>query len=534
MWPFGRFRSRRRSASVGNSRRRFAIERLETRTLFTATLVNSLDEIVLSESGVRIVPGVTANPEGKVLVVTGTSKNDSIQLRPGPESRGGVDLVMNGTVTPFLDPISAIVVHAGSGTNNVSVSPALAIDAYIFGGTGADTLAGGGGDDVVIGGSGNDSLSGDLGRDVLIGGKGSDVLYGKTRANGIDDSENILYSESFRGEYSLPMLRDLAARWSNDPSLDQRKAAVQQVLTAGNMVVDNAADKLYQGSEADLVNSVAAKGDRTSFAIPGIDNTWYSGPYRDGQGFDYFTVESPYQSAVTNVRVLLPSTYDALKTYRVVYVLPVEAGSGSTYGDGLATVRGSGLQNSYDTIFVSPTFSAVPWYVDGTASRTIWQETYFRTAVVPMVEHLYPVLAAPEGRLLLGFSKSGLGAFSMLLRHPDEFGRAWAFDSPLNISNPKTFPDFANVLGSSQNYDNYRLTTLLSRQAENLRSQPPRLFMMGYNLCASHLQAIDSLMNQLQIPHIYLPGIRRQHVWQSGWVPEAVKYLLSDLPALTV
>ncbi len=533
MWPFGKMRSRRRSASAGNPRRRFSLERLETRTLFAATLVNSLDEVVVSESGIRIVPGAVAGPEGKVLVVTGTSKNDTIQLRPGPQPRGGVDLVMNGAVTSFADPICAIVVHTGSGNNSVSVSPSLAIDAYLFGGTGGDTIVGGGGDDVVIGGNGNDSLSGESGRDIVFGGKGSDAVYGKTRASVTGDSENILYSESFRGEYNLPMLRDLASRWTNDAPLADRGAAVQQVLTAPKMVVDNAADKLYRASTADLITAVAAKGDRVSFALPGIENTWYSGPYRDAQGFDFYTVESPYQASATNVRVLLPAAFDASKTYRVVYVLPVESGAGSVYGDGLATVRAGGLQNSYNTIFVAPTFSAVPWYVNSTTSQTIWQETYFRTAVVPMVDQLYPVLAAPEGRLLLGFSKSGLGAFSMLLRHPDEFGRAWAFDSPLNISNPRTFPDFATVLGSSQNYENYRLSNLLSQQAENLRNRPPRLFMMGYNLCASHLQAVDSLMNQLQIPHVYLPGIRRQHVWQSGWVPEAVKYLLSDLPELT-
>ena len=48
----------------------------------------------------------------------------------------------------------------------------------------------------------------------------------------------------------------------------------------------------------------------------------------------------------------------------MVYVLPVEAGTGTTYGDGLLTVRNAGLQTTYQAIFVSPTFSAKPWYAD--------------------------------------------------------------------------------------------------------------------------------------------------------------------------
>ncbi|HEY3787861.1 MAG TPA: alpha/beta hydrolase-fold protein [Urbifossiella sp.] len=50
---------------------------------------------------------------------------------------------------------------------------------------------------------------------------------------------------------------------------------------------------------------------------------------------------------------------------------------------------------------------------------------------VPFIDKTYPVRAEAGGRLLLGFSKSGWGAYSLRMRHPDLFGKAAAWDAPL-------------------------------------------------------------------------------------------------------
>lgn len=57
--------------------------------------------------------------------------------------------------------------------------------------------------------------------------------------------------------------------------------------------------------------------------------------------------------------------------------------------------------------FVAPTFSQVPWYADHPTDLKIRQETYFINVVLPLVEQTYPAQKSPDGRLLLGFSKSG-------------------------------------------------------------------------------------------------------------------------------
>ncbi len=155
---------------------------------------------------------------------------------------------------------------------------------------------------------------------------------------------------------------------------------------------------------------------------------------RDNHGFLVHSVRSPYQAGETEIRVLLPDGWEeANRLYPVVYVLPVEARNERRYGDSLLEVKRHGLHNEFQAIFVAPSFSHLPWYADHPSNPEIRQETYFLRVVVPWIEGRYPARTEPEGRLLLGFSKSGCGAWSLLLRHPDLFGKAAAWDAPLSL-----------------------------------------------------------------------------------------------------
>lgn len=288
----------------------------------------------------------------------------------------------------------------------------------------------------------------------------------------------------------------------------------------------------YACIEGLRVAAVGAQGPAASPAYwptyADIPGAWFSEPTRDSSGFEVSTVTSQYQRTANKVRVLLPDRLTPGKAYRVIYVLPVEAGDGRQFGDGLTTVKQLNSQNTQDVIFVAPNFSDIPWYEDHISNQQLWQETYFRTVVVPFIEHRYPVLAQPEGRLLLGYSKSGYGAFSMFLRHPDEFGRALAWDQgmvTMDLNNPYgPLP----IAGSAQNFENYRVTTLLRQQASLLQGQPPRLFLMGVTADSTRLeqQALDQLMTDLGIRHVYTSRQYSAHLWNAGWMPQAIDLLL--------
>ena len=249
-----------------------------------------------------------------------------------------------------------------------------------------------------------------------------------------------------------------------------------------------------------------------------------SGAQRDDLGALVHRVESPYQAGPTQVRVLGPDRIASGRRYPAVYVLPVEPLDGSRYGDGLREVKRRDLANKHQAFFVAPTFSDWPWYADHPTDRKLRQETHFLAAVTPSVESRYPVEAKAEGRLLLGFSKSGWGAMSLLLRHPEVFGKAAAFDAPLMQDKPDRFGMNA-IFATDENFQKYRLADLLEKREAGLR-EDPRLILLGYGNFREDHRRMHRRMQELGIAHRYRDGPARTHDWHSGWVEEAVELLL--------
>ena len=173
-------------------------------------------------------------------------------------------------------------------------------------------------------------------------------------------------------------------------------------------------------------------------------------------------VHSVHQAAMTSVRVLLPDRLPADDEPRlhVVYVLPVEAGNGTRWGDSLAEIQKHDLHNKHRVVCVFPTFSDLPWYADHPENPRLQQEAYLLQDVLPLVEQIYPVRKDREGRLLVGFSKSGWGAWSLLLRHPDVFYRAAAFDAPLMMDAPGKYGS-GPIFGTADNFRKYQIISLL-------------------------------------------------------------------------
>lgn len=237
-------------------------------------------------------------------------------------------------------------------------------------------------------------------------------------------------------------------------------------------------------------------------------------------------VRSPFQAGTTLIRVLQPDAKPGDKPWPVVYVLPVEKGAESRYGDGLAEVKKLDLPNKLRAAFVAPTFSHLPWYADHPTNPELRQETYFLKVVVPFVENTYPVRAERDGRLLLGFSKSGWGAFVLLLRHPDIFGRAAAWDAPLMLDAPGRYGS-GDIFGTPENFDRYRFTTLVKENSKHLR-ETTRLLLHGYGSFRGDHEQAHALMDRLNVKHVYRDGPPRKHDWHSSWVKELAESLVTN------
>ncbi len=245
----------------------------------------------------------------------------------------------------------------------------------------------------------------------------------------------------------------------------------------------------------------------------------------DGDGFVTHDVQSPFQAGTTTIRVLLPDELDDQGRCTVIYVLPVEAGARPRYGDGLREARSRDLHNRHGVIFVAPTFSHLPWYADHPTDPAIRQEAYLLKIVLPAMERNYPVSRKRDGRLLVGFSKSGWGAWSLLLRHGDAFGRAAAWDAPLMMDHAGPYGS-GPIFGTQVNFRHYQVTSLLKHRASEITAG--RLILLGYGGFREQLEQTHALLESLHVPHVYRDGPKRKHDWHSGWMSEAVELLLAD------
>ena len=252
----------------------------------------------------------------------------------------------------------------------------------------------------------------------------------------------------------------------------------------------------------------------------------------ESKGFLVHQLDSPFQAGETALRVLLPDVIEEGKRYPVLFVLPVHEDGLFRHGDGLEEIQKAGYHNSHGLICVAPSFSSKPWFADNDLNPDKQDESHFLKTVLPFVETKYPVQTTAESRLLVGFSKSGWGAISLLFRHPDVFGRAAAWDTGIRVdTGPIDESDrqqrIAREWGTKENFERYRISSLIKSRGEHLGNEA-RLFY--YNVEGTRGPGgamIHRLLVEYGVPHRYLYEPKREHRWDSGWLPEAIQFLVS-------
>lgn len=238
-------------------------------------------------------------------------------------------------------------------------------------------------------------------------------------------------------------------------------------------------------------------------------------------------IDSEFLGRPMTIEVFLPRSHlvHRERRYRVLYVLAAEPGDGPNRG--LLEVARRDLHDRFDLIAVGVNFDTTPWYGAHATDLKKRHEEYLLRSVLPAVDAEFPTRREPGGRLLLGFSKSGWGAFTLLLRHPEVFGYAASWDAPLLFS----AADFGTYetdvhFGTAESFARYLPTTLLREHASELQGRP-RLVLAGSELFGSapdgrfartpHTEGAHRLMSSLGIRHFYNPQLAAKHRWNSGW-----------------
>ncbi len=259
--------------------------------------------------------------------------------------------------------------------------------------------------------------------------------------------------------------------------------------------------------------------------------TAFTAPKVDENGFRIHVVDSDYQSGETTIRVLLPDNFVADKSYRVLYVLPVIEHDNRRHGDGLMEVRKHGFHNEHDLICVAPEFTHMPWYADHDINPHMRDESHLLKVVLPFIEKTYPAIPSRSGRLLMGFSKSGWGAFTLLLRNAEVFHKAAGWDTGIRVdTGPIEETDREERIqlnfGTAANFERYRISTLIKERGETLGSDSRIFYYNTEGRRAAGGVIIHQLMVEEGVPHRYVYEPKREHRWGSGWIPQAVAFLV--------
>ena len=159
-------------------------------------------------------------------------------------------------------------------------------------------------------------------------------------------------------------------------------------------------------------------------------------------------------------------------------------------------------------------------------------------AVVPFIESQYPTTGTAEGRLLLGYSKSGWGALSLILRNPDVFGYAASWDAPLMFTE-KQFGLWGTkqTYGTPENMILYLPSKLVRERAGPFQNKK-RLVVAGLQFFGtftdarfpydgpSHTEAFHELAEANGVLHDYDPNLKTGHSWNPSWMKPVVKMLI--------
>ena len=258
-----------------------------------------------------------------------------------------------------------------------------------------------------------------------------------------------------------------------------------------------------------------------------------SNPHTDANGVvSYDTVSSYNGPGSTTLRVLAP-TSPAGVTHRFIYVLPVapNAENQDLFGDGLEALRALNVHNLYNAHLIAPSFKVMPWYADHATDPERRYESFLVNDLVPWVQANLAVTGQEE-HWLVGLSKSGFGAVTLLFRNPGVFSAAAAWDFPADQADTTEF-DMVDNYGTEANFQsNYRLTDAWIAARKTPFQTATRLWLshdvVSFDGSPTYLQEVDAFAGRLQaqgVQFLRTGGATRGHSWTSGWLPEAVASL---------
>ena len=189
----------------------------------------------------------------------------------------------------------------------------------------------------------------------------------------------------------------------------------------------------------------------------------------------------------------------------------------STFSDGLEELRLLDVPNRFNLTLIAPSFNYEPWYGDNATDQTHWMESFIIRELVPFGDSFATDGQIPQ-RFVLGFSKSGNGALFLILRHPNVFSAAAAWDSPAQLNDISAFSFLPMNFGTQANFDLYNIPNLVATNAAPF-TQRNRLWISGdQSAWTADMIQLHNQMTAASIPHTWVNGGPRRTVGAAaGW-----------------
>jgi len=272
----------------------------------------------------------------------------------------------------------------------------------------------------------------------------------------------------------------------------------------------------------------------------------FSGPSTSG-GVDTWTVATTINgTAGQTVRALVPTSPDESYAHGILITLPAADGEDDTSsGDGFDTVQALGAHNAYNLTVIESSYTTPggngPCYADQTTDPNTLQETY----TLELIRWALATYGTTGHELvyLIGYSKSGFGAMTLIFRNPSVIHKAAGWDSPFDLDNITTGDGVAAGAGAYAAYEatfaggfgtqaifaaNYEIPANLSTwaAADPTFGTVRRLWVGGY----AYFQTADEWMGGTALPGA---GVLADASWSSGethaWHPDWVSAALASM-----
>ena len=307
-----------------------------------------------------------------------------------------------------------------------------------------------------------------------------------------------------------------------------------RLVAAGNTIafLENGVQRIevtdgtFTGGAPGIMAHGDAEADNWSGGPDSFQVSYQSTDSAGIQSYNVISADNGYGSQT--LRVLSPTAPASGVAHNFLIVLPVEADLGSAYGDGLETLQALNAQNQYNLTIIEPTFGIEPWYADNPNDSHYQYETFMTQELMPWIKQNLAT-TGNEQTWLIGFSKSGIGAQDLILKHPDLFTLAASWDFPADMSSYDQIGGAQTNYGTDANFQaNYRLTPSFLDAHKGPFLSNNRIWIGGYSVFQTDISDYDTLLTSEGIAHSTETPQNMPHRWDSGWVPVALAALYQD------